>query len=109
MPPRYRRELQGARVTVPGEYDAGHVYHLFPVLSPNREALQRHLARGRHRDADSLSGADSPAAGAGVDRIPLNARLPIVSARRSLSLPMYPSLNDTAVTRVVAAVQRFDS
>ena len=30
-------------LTVPPEMDAGHVYHLFPVLAGDRDALQRHL------------------------------------------------------------------
>ena len=36
----YRRELAGAGVDVPPECDAGHVYHLFPVLlaAPRRAA-----------------------------------------------------------------------
>src|SRR5262245_53038050 len=43
----YRRRLANAPVTVPAEHDAGHVYHLFPILSRDRTALQAHLkARG---------------------------------------------------------------
>ena len=104
----YRRGLQGARVTVPGEYDAGHVYHLFPVLSPNREALQRHLAEA---DIETLIHYPVP-----IPRQPAlastnPAQCPVADrvCAQVTSLPMYPSLNDTAVTRVVAAVQRFDS
>lgn len=33
----YRRELAGAAVVVPPEFDPGHVYHLFTVRSPARE------------------------------------------------------------------------
>jgi len=39
----YRKQLAGAPVAVPPECDPGHVYHLFPVLSPGRSALQSHL------------------------------------------------------------------
>ena len=39
----YRRALGGSAITVPDELDAGHVYHLFPVLSERREAFQAHL------------------------------------------------------------------
>src|SRR4029079_8538410 len=43
----YRRALAGAAVTVPPEPDPGHVYHLFPILSRDRAALQAGLkARG---------------------------------------------------------------
>ena len=40
---RYRQRLTDAAVTVPPERDAGHVYHLFPVLCRERAALQAHL------------------------------------------------------------------
>jgi dTDP-4-amino-4,6-dideoxygalactose transaminase len=40
---RYRGALAGADVLVPPECDPGHVYHLFPVLTADREALQSEL------------------------------------------------------------------
>ena len=42
----YRTALAGAEVIVPAEFDPGHVYHLFPVLSERRDALREDL-RGR--------------------------------------------------------------
>jgi dTDP-4-amino-4,6-dideoxygalactose transaminase len=43
----YRAALAGADITVPPELDAGHVYHLFPVLSERRDAIRERLqARG---------------------------------------------------------------
>jgi UDP-N-acetyl-3-dehydro-alpha-D-glucosamine 3-aminotranferase len=43
----YRAALAGADIVVPPELDAGHVYHLFPVLSDRREAVRERLkARG---------------------------------------------------------------
>jgi len=44
----YRAALAGAdAVVVPPEFDAGHVYHLFPVLSDRRDAIREGLqARG---------------------------------------------------------------
>jgi dTDP-4-amino-4,6-dideoxygalactose transaminase len=43
----YRAALAGTPVVVPPELDAGHVYHLFPVLSDRREAIRERLqARG---------------------------------------------------------------
>ena len=43
----YRAALAGADLTVPPELDAGHVYHLFPVLSDRRtEVRERLQARG---------------------------------------------------------------
>ena len=41
---RYREALARLdTVVVPPELDAGHVYHLFPVRSGAREAMQAHL------------------------------------------------------------------
>ena len=52
---------------------AGHVYHLFPVLSGDRDGAAGAPASARHRDADPLPGPDSAAAGA---RIGSARRLP---------------------------------
>ena len=102
----YRQGLRDAHFTVPSEHDPGHVYHLFPVLSPNRRALQEHLAA------------------AGVETlihypVPIPRQPALISAKPAqcpiadrvcdqvLSFPMYPSLTDVAVSQVVAAAQRF--
>ena len=97
---RYREGLTTAGVAVPPECDAGHVYHLFPVLSPNRTALQAHLAAGgietlihypvpipRQPALSSTSPADCPAANQICTEV--------------LSLPMYPALSDQSVAQVV--------
>ena len=39
----YRAHLAGASVHVPREYDAGHVYHLFVVRTPQRDAFRAHM------------------------------------------------------------------
>ena len=43
---RYRAALTAAPVEVPPECDAGHVYHLFPVLTAARDRFQDHLRAG---------------------------------------------------------------
>ena len=48
----------GRTLGVPAEHDAGHVYHLFPVLSGERDALKARLDADGHRDADPLPRAD---------------------------------------------------
>ena len=56
------------------ERDPGHVYHLFPVRTPERGALQAHLASAGIETVDPLSGRVDEAAGvrglsiAGVSR-----------------------------------------
>jgi dTDP-4-amino-4,6-dideoxygalactose transaminase len=99
----YRAALgQLAGIAVPPEFDAGHVYHLFPVRSATREALQAHLrAEGietlihypvpipRQPALASLEPGDCPVA----DRI----------AAQIFSLPLYPAMPDAAVARVAAS------
>jgi dTDP-4-amino-4,6-dideoxygalactose transaminase len=89
-------------IVVPPECDAGHVYHLFPVRSASREALQAHLrAAGvetlihypvpipRQPALASMKPADCPVA----DRV----------CAEVFSLPLYPALPDAAVGQVAAS------
>ena len=101
---KYREALAGiTTVSVPPEADAGHVYHLFPVLSPARDALQAHLrANGietlihypvpipRQPALASEAPADCPIAARVCDQV--------------LSLPLYPRLDDRAVGAVAGAL-----
>lgn len=100
---RYRRLLAGAPVLIPPEKDPGHVYHLFPVLSTDRDALQEHLsARGigtlvhypvSIARQQMLAGARS-APCPHTDRI----------TGQVLSLPLQPHLSDEDVDFVAAAI-----
>ena len=102
----YRRRLAGAPVTVPPELDPGHVYHLFPILSRDRTALQAHL---KARGVETLIHYPVP--------IP---RQPAVASERPrvcpvadrvcdevLSLPLHPGLTRKAVEEIAAALQAF--
>ncbi len=103
---RYRAALGGTAVTVAPEADPGHVYHLFTVHTPARDALQAHLAAAGigtlvhypiavHRQS---AFADLPAAQCpDADTV----------AARVLSLPLHPALTDAHVDEVAAAVGRF--
>ena len=103
---RYRGAIANPAIVVPPECDAGHVYHLFPVLCPGRDALQAHLkAQGvetlihypipitRQPALTSAVPADCPVA----DRV----------CREVVSLPMYPSLTDAEADVVTAAISSF--
>jgi dTDP-4-amino-4,6-dideoxygalactose transaminase len=88
------------------ERDAGHVYHLFPVRSPRRDALQEHL---RATGIETLvhypvSLNNQPvfthAAAAGCPAAEL-------AAREVLSLPLHPRLTDADVARVAEAAAAF--
>ncbi len=102
----YRATLHTTAIQVPREYDAGHVYHLFPVLVAGRDRFQAHLrAAGietlihypvpipRQPAATVWSPADCPVA----DRVTAEV----------VSLPLYPSLPPDALAEVTAAVAAF--
>jgi dTDP-4-amino-4,6-dideoxygalactose transaminase len=102
----YRARLHTPAVQVPREFDAGHVYHLFPVLVDERDRFQAHLrAAGietlvhypvpipRQPAASAWAPAPCPAA----DRVCASV----------VSLPLYPSLPAAALADVAAAVAAF--
>jgi dTDP-3-amino-3,4,6-trideoxy-alpha-D-glucose transaminase len=85
-----------------------HVYHLYTVRSPRRDALREHLAaRGvEARVHYPLPVHRQPAyAGriAGGDALPETDR----AAAEVLSLPMYPELGDTEAAIVASVVREF--
>ncbi|HZI81287.1 MAG TPA: DegT/DnrJ/EryC1/StrS family aminotransferase [Vicinamibacterales bacterium] len=102
----YRGALHGAVVPV-AERDAGHVYHLFPVRSARREALQAHLTRAGietlihypvplHKQPAfaNLAPRDCPVAAQAADEL--------------LSLPLHPRLHARQAARVADAIQTFE-
>ena len=103
---RYRAALQGALIRVPREFDAGHVYHLFPVLTAERERFQAHM---KQREIETL--IHYPVA---IPRQPAlaatsPAMCPIADQLCSqvVSLPMYPGLLAEAVAAVAEAASTF--
>jgi dTDP-4-amino-4,6-dideoxygalactose transaminase len=101
---RYRLGLADANLEVPGECDEGHVYHLFPVLSRGRDELRARLAAA---DIETLIHYPVPIPRQPAVAATQPAECPIADrvCGELLSLPMYPSLGDEAVSRVVAAVR----
>ena len=89
------------------ERDAGHVYHLFPIRSGDRDALQTHL---RHDGIQTLIHYPVPLPhqrafeGCASGDTPVAAR----AAREILSLPLYPRLTEDDVRRVANAVAAFE-
>lgn len=103
---RYRGKLTGAPVTVPPEMDPGHVYHLFPVRTSVRSALQAHLSDAgietlvhypipisRQQAFTAVDPAECPIA----DRV----------CNEVLSLPLHAVLGPSEMTRITDAVQSF--
>jgi dTDP-4-amino-4,6-dideoxygalactose transaminase len=100
----YRDALRDVRtIVVPPEQDAGHVYHLFPVRSRCRDAMQAHL---RASGVETLihypfALPDQPAFGSERP-----AACPIASqaCREVLSLPLHPALPASTIETVSAAL-----
>jgi dTDP-4-amino-4,6-dideoxygalactose transaminase len=101
---RYRAQLADAAITVPGEHDAGHVYHLFPVRTPDRDAFMAHLAAlgigslihypipiPRQQALASAPASSCPVA----DRV----------CGEICSLPLHPHLSNDDADRVVEAAR----
>jgi dTDP-4-amino-4,6-dideoxygalactose transaminase len=100
----YREALSSiGTITVPPELDAGHVYHLFPVRSADRDGMQRHL---RHAGVETLIHypipiPDQPAmTAAGPVPCPIARQV----CSEIFSLPLYPTLSNAAVDAVARAV-----
>ena len=105
---QYRSRLSGASVTVPPEFDPGHVYHLFPIKAPRRTALQDRL---RAAGVETLVHYPIPIsqqpAFASTDSLeyPHAAR----AANEVLSLPLHPGLSPEIVAAVADAVRKESS
>ena len=106
-PRTYRSALAGrAGEPLPPSAIAGHVYHLFVVRTRRRATrCRQHLAAQRHRNADSLPGADSAPAGAGRQRTRRTVRVAAARVRRG-AVAAAPSgaCATTTLAEVAAAV-----
>ncbi|HKY19601.1 MAG TPA: DegT/DnrJ/EryC1/StrS family aminotransferase [Vicinamibacterales bacterium] len=101
----YRAGLQGAPVKVPMEMDSGHVYHLFPIRSSRRAALQSGLrAAGIETLIHYPVAISQQSAFASTD--PADCPNAIHAAAEVLSLPLYPGLPVESVCVVVDALQK---
>jgi dTDP-3-amino-3,4,6-trideoxy-alpha-D-glucose transaminase len=101
----YRRLLTPA-VTIPLERDAGHVYHLFPIRSRQRDALRAHLLAAGVETLIHYPLALSDQR-AFADCVPAPCPVAATAAAELLSLPLEPRLSDEQATRVVEAVNGF--
>jgi len=104
---QYRAAAMPAAVTVPREFDAGHVYHLFPVLTPQRDAFQAHCAANGVETLihypvpiprQPALAATSPAMCPVADRV----------CAEVVSLPMYPALSAAQLDAVTRAFSSFE-
>ncbi|MCS7283547.1 MAG: DegT/DnrJ/EryC1/StrS family aminotransferase, partial [Anaerolineae bacterium] len=105
----YLAEATRWGLVLPGEPEnAHHVYHLYVVRHPQRDALQAFL---RERGIGTLVHYPVPVhlQPAYADLGYREGSLPVSEAlaREVLSLPMYPELTDEEVQRVAEAVREF--
>ena len=101
---QYRRRLADVRaVTVPPELDTGHVYHLFPVRSAEREAAQSRL---RAAGIETLIHYPVPMSKQPAVATERPADCPVADrvCDEVFSLPLYPALPADAIDRVAAAL-----
>ena len=104
---QYRAVLASAgaarHISIPPHEDDGHVYHLFPVLSSSREAVQ---ARLQAAGIETLIHYPVPIPKQPAIASQQPADCPIANRVCSevLSLPLYPHLPSDAIDRVAAAL-----
>jgi dTDP-3-amino-3,4,6-trideoxy-alpha-D-glucose transaminase len=92
-------------LVVPPELDAGHVYHLFPVLAAGRDGLQARLAA---EGVETLIHYPVPIPRQAALATEEPAECPVCddACNKLLSLPLYPDMPEDTVDAVVAAVAR---
>ncbi len=100
---RYREALTGCAARVPPERDTGHVYHLFPIRTADRDELRVRLTA---HAIDTLVhySAPMPAQPAFADATPQPCPIATAACDELVSLPLYPGLEDDVVTRVAETV-----
>jgi dTDP-4-amino-4,6-dideoxygalactose transaminase len=104
----YRRHLQGAGVRLATDMAYGEpVHHVFPVFTPERDRLRVELAASGiaasiHYPVPVHLQPAFADLGQGVGALPVSERL----AAETLSLPMYPELDEEAVRRVAGALRQ---
>jgi len=99
----YRRELAGAAVTVPPELDAGHVYHLFPILARDRDALRSRLGEAGIETLIHYP-VPIPRQPALASEMPADCEVANRVCAEILSLPLYPSMPMACAVEVARAI-----
>ena len=101
----YREFLTDASIVVPAECDRGHVYHLFPVLSPIRDRLQAAL-RGEGIETLIHYPVPIPRQPALQQEHPSTCPVADRVCAQILSLPLYPAISAAQIELVAQAVRR---
>ena len=104
----YRDRLSNAAVHVPREFDSGHVYHLFPVLSGRRAAVQAHLAT---RGIETLVHYPVPLTRQRAFAAQRPSTCPVADriCAEVFSLPLHPGMTTATIDEVAAALRASDA
>lgn len=109
---RYDKEIHNPVIVLPKPLEEanaeGNVYHIYPVLSPYRDALKMFL---KERDIEAAIHYPIPIPeqkayrkmGWDVQNYPVTARI----CAEELSLPIYPGLEEWEVTQIIDCINEF--
>jgi dTDP-3-amino-3,4,6-trideoxy-alpha-D-glucose transaminase len=100
----YRTRLKDAvAITVPPECDPGHVYHLFPVLSAQRDGVRERL---KAAGIETLIHYPIPITKQPALAAEKPADCPVAErvCNEVFSLPLYPALPITAIDEIAEVV-----
>jgi dTDP-4-amino-4,6-dideoxygalactose transaminase len=105
----YRDGLSGSEMTLPAcRQEAGHVYHLYVVRTPRRDALKQHL---KDKGIAALIHYPVPVHLHPAYRDRLAGRENLMETERAapelLSLPIYPELKEKDIQTIIEAVRMF--
>ena len=106
---RYMKEIRNDAVSLPTVEDENrHVFHIFPILCANREALQKHLSA---EGIETMVHYPIPPHRQEALKEFSTLELPITELihDRELSLPCNPGMNDDEVAAVIEAVNRYQA
>ncbi len=104
---RYYEEITNPLISMPARMcDAQNVYHIFPILCQQRDALQEHLS---DRGIETIIHYPIPPHRQKCFRDWNALRLPVTEAihERELSLPISPAMTDEAAAYVCQSVNDF--
>lgn len=105
---RYSREIRNPAIVVPPEAGAEYVAHLYVVRTDRRAQLQAHLATAGVQSDVHYPTPDhlQPCFGGEFDALDLPRTL--LDAKRVLTLPCFPEMEEGEVDRVIDACNRFE-
>ncbi|HOX31143.1 MAG TPA: DegT/DnrJ/EryC1/StrS family aminotransferase [Spirochaetales bacterium] len=104
---RYREGIRSPLVALPRcDDEERHVWHIFAIRSPEREALKAHL---QERGIHTMIHYPIPPHLQGAYRELSSSSLPVTERihREELSLPMSPTMDDAEVEMVIEAINSY--